>query len=194
MQLFMQISRIIYIFSSAGWRWRYPVGAMSRFRWKLHPSSQAWPLLFTSNRGETAMAKCGNWCSLTMNHNTKELTSVKLESKQRCFLLKWMSENLFLRQLLCQKPNLGLETLCSPWNHKMWWTRIELSPNILCSWGSNSQEAIIYLGDGLVTNMRVTCHDLKFWSNDDSSQMHICKTWALTQYKDRLSQVWEFQC
>ena len=49
------------IFSSAGWRWRYPMGARSRFRWKLHPSSQAWPLLSTSNRGETAIAKCGNW-------------------------------------------------------------------------------------------------------------------------------------
>ena len=48
------------IFSSAGWRWRYPVGARSRFLWKLHPSSQAWPLLSTSNRGETAIAKCGN--------------------------------------------------------------------------------------------------------------------------------------
>ena len=48
------------IFSSPGWRWRYPIGAGSRFRWKLHPSSQAWPLLFTSNRGETAIAKCGN--------------------------------------------------------------------------------------------------------------------------------------
>ena len=46
------------IFSSAGWR--YPVGTRSRFRWKLHPSSQAWPLLSTSNHGETAIAKCGN--------------------------------------------------------------------------------------------------------------------------------------
>ena len=43
------------IFSSAGWRWRYPMVARSRFRWKLHPSSQAWPLLSTSNHGETAM-------------------------------------------------------------------------------------------------------------------------------------------
>ena len=42
-------------------RWWYSVGAKSRFRWKLHPSSQAWPLLFASNRGETAIAKCGNW-------------------------------------------------------------------------------------------------------------------------------------
>ena len=42
------------------WRWRHWVGARSRFRWKLHPSSQAWPLLFTSIRGETAIAKCGN--------------------------------------------------------------------------------------------------------------------------------------
>ena len=48
------------IFSSAVWRWRYPMGARSRFCWKLHPSSQAWPLLSTSNRGETAIAKCGN--------------------------------------------------------------------------------------------------------------------------------------
>ena len=38
-----------------------PLGARSCFRWKLHPSSQAWPLLSTSNRGETAIAKCGNW-------------------------------------------------------------------------------------------------------------------------------------
>ena len=44
------------IFSSA----ECPVGARSRFRWKLHPSSQAWLLLSTSNRGETAIAKCGN--------------------------------------------------------------------------------------------------------------------------------------
>ena len=29
--------------------------------WKLHPSSQAWPLLSTSNRGETGIAKCGNF-------------------------------------------------------------------------------------------------------------------------------------
>ena len=33
----------------------------SRFRQKLHPSSQAWPLLSASNRGETAIAKCPNW-------------------------------------------------------------------------------------------------------------------------------------
>ena len=44
-----------------GWRWWYSVGARSCFRWKLHPSSQAWPLLSPSNRGETAIAKCGNW-------------------------------------------------------------------------------------------------------------------------------------
>ena len=42
------------------WCWQYSVGARSRFRWKLHPSSQAWPLLSTSNRGETAIAKCRN--------------------------------------------------------------------------------------------------------------------------------------
>ena len=36
-------------------------GARSFFHWKLHPSSQAWPLLSTSNCGETAIAKCGNW-------------------------------------------------------------------------------------------------------------------------------------
>ena len=53
------------IFSSAGWRWWHPVGARSCFRWKLHPSSQAWPLLPTSNRGETAIAKCGNSTSPT---------------------------------------------------------------------------------------------------------------------------------
>ena len=49
------------IFSSADWRCRYPVVARSRFRWKLHPSSQAWPLLSTSNRGEIAIAKCGKF-------------------------------------------------------------------------------------------------------------------------------------
>ena len=43
-----------------GWRWWYSVGASSCFRWKLRPSSQAWPLLSTSNRGETVIAKCGN--------------------------------------------------------------------------------------------------------------------------------------
>ena len=32
-----------------------------RFRWKLHPSSEAWPPISTSNRGETAIAKCPNW-------------------------------------------------------------------------------------------------------------------------------------
>ena len=31
-----------------GWRWLYSVRARSRFRWKLHPSNQAWPLLCTS--------------------------------------------------------------------------------------------------------------------------------------------------
>ena len=31
-----------------------------RFRWKLHPSSEAWPPISTSNRGETAIAKCPN--------------------------------------------------------------------------------------------------------------------------------------
>ena len=35
-------------------------GALSCFRGKLHPPSQAWPLLSTSNRGEIAIAKCGN--------------------------------------------------------------------------------------------------------------------------------------
>ena len=53
-------------FSSAGWRWRYPVGARGRFRWKLHRSSQAWPLLSTSNRGETTIAKCGNSMTFCM--------------------------------------------------------------------------------------------------------------------------------
>ena len=56
------------ILSSTGWRWRYPMGARSRFHWKLHPSSQAWPLLSTSNRGETAIAKCGNWDPLAQFH------------------------------------------------------------------------------------------------------------------------------
>ena len=46
------------------WRWRYSAGARSRFRWKLHPSSQTWPLLSTSNRRETAIAKCGNFIFL----------------------------------------------------------------------------------------------------------------------------------
>ena len=35
--------------------------AVPRGGWKLHPSSQAWPLLSTSNRGETAIAKCGKF-------------------------------------------------------------------------------------------------------------------------------------
>ena len=46
------------------WRWWYSMGARSCFRWKLHPSSQAWPLLSTSNRGETTIAKCGNYVDL----------------------------------------------------------------------------------------------------------------------------------
>ena len=37
-----------------------PRGIRSCFCWKLHPSSQAWPLLSTSNHGETAIAKCRN--------------------------------------------------------------------------------------------------------------------------------------
>ena len=44
----------------AVWHRRHCVGGRSRFRWKLYLSSQAWPLLSTSNRGETAIAKCGN--------------------------------------------------------------------------------------------------------------------------------------
>ena len=39
-------------------------GVLSCFRWKLHPPSQAWPLLSTSNRGEIAIAKCGN-CAMS---------------------------------------------------------------------------------------------------------------------------------
>ena len=42
-----------------------PFGARSCFHWKLHPSTQAWPLLSTSNCRETAIAKCGNWWWLT---------------------------------------------------------------------------------------------------------------------------------
>ena len=61
------------IFSSAGWRWRYPVVARSRFSWKLHPSSQAWQLLSTSNRGETVIAKCGN-LNVWTNHPSFHLT------------------------------------------------------------------------------------------------------------------------
>ena len=38
-----------------------PRVVMVTFRWKLHTSSQAWPLLSTFNRGETAIAKCGNY-------------------------------------------------------------------------------------------------------------------------------------
>ena len=44
-----------------GWHWRCSVGARSCFRWRLHPSIQAWPLLSTSNRGEAVIAKCGNY-------------------------------------------------------------------------------------------------------------------------------------
>ena len=44
-----------------GWHWRYSVWASNRFRWKLLPSSQAWLFLSTSNCGETAIVKCGNW-------------------------------------------------------------------------------------------------------------------------------------
>ena len=47
------------------WCWPYSEGARSCFRWKLHPSSQAWPLLSTSNRGKTVIAKCGNSTTLT---------------------------------------------------------------------------------------------------------------------------------
>ena len=36
-----------------------PLGP-GRFPWKLHPSSEAWPPISTSNRGETAIAKCPN--------------------------------------------------------------------------------------------------------------------------------------
>ena len=64
------------ISSSAGWRWRYPVRARSRFRWKLHPFSQAWPLLSTSNRGETAIAKCGSYSSMTQLQRWCKLTAV----------------------------------------------------------------------------------------------------------------------
>ena len=50
------------------WRWWYPMEVRSRFRSKLPPSSQAWPLLSTSNRGETAIVKCGN-CPLCRESN-----------------------------------------------------------------------------------------------------------------------------
>ena len=63
-----------------------PVGARSSFRWKLHPSSQAWPLLSTSNRGETAIAKCGNWPQFKMSFDTHDMhvTFCTHEDKQTC--------------------------------------------------------------------------------------------------------------
>ena len=57
MQLYIEISHIIYILFG---RVAMAVGARSRFRWKLHPSSQAWPLLSTSNCRKTAIAICEN--------------------------------------------------------------------------------------------------------------------------------------
>ena len=60
-------------------------GARSCFRWKLHPSSQAWPLLSTSNRRETAIAKCGN-CNF--------LNSLQI---RHSFPMEW-------RQLIGNKP------------------------------------------------------------------------------------------
>ena len=44
-----------------------------RFRWKLHPSSEAWPPISTSNRGETAIAKCPNWAVLNLCHKNQRL-------------------------------------------------------------------------------------------------------------------------
>ena len=37
-----------------------------RFRWKLHPSSEAWPPISTSSRGETAIAKCPNYDTFSL--------------------------------------------------------------------------------------------------------------------------------
>ena len=59
-----------------GWRWRYSVGARSCFRWKLHPSSQASPLLSTSNRGETARANCGNCPQMSLISPCALLSSI----------------------------------------------------------------------------------------------------------------------
>ena len=85
------------IFSSAGWRWRHPAGARSRFRWKLHPSSQAWPLLPTSNRGEIAIAKCGNYADPVYGVAT-------ICHQVRC--LRWGHPRLFhtaMSLLICYK-------------------------------------------------------------------------------------------
>ena len=68
--------------------------ARSHFRWKLHPSIQAWPLLSTSNRGKTAIANCGNW-------------SVRMDKRRiyvSCFLVvqkgfDYINQDLLLKML-----------------------------------------------------------------------------------------------
>ena len=72
------LSSVVPQFSAQGGAGGTPwgPGVLSCFRWKLHPPSQAWPLLSTSNRGEIAIAKCGNWTlrnkpQWNFNKNTK---------------------------------------------------------------------------------------------------------------------------
>ena len=67
------------------------MGAKSRFRWKLYPSSQAWPLLSTSNHGETAIAKCGN-CGLSTQHLVCHPYCTQKESWDRLMFWAWATK------------------------------------------------------------------------------------------------------
>ena len=90
--VFIGRSRIL----CTGWRWRYSVGARSCFRWKLHPSSQAWPLLSTSNRGETAIAKCGNLATLSHAFHC-QITQIQAFSQET-----WRAWDMNLQHVLSQ--------------------------------------------------------------------------------------------
>ena len=135
------------------------MGARSRFRWKLHPSNQAWPLLFTSRRD----SDCQMWEFLVENSHEKSsrMRGLKIWAVQRLtyVLFSLGTPNW---HLVCGRPLTG--------------KRLEVAMNrTYMGW---------LLSQGAPNGVRIWCHPLPVWVHAPSLLIHWWHHNDLTQRSD----------